>query len=519
MKKHTKFSKASIWGLAAISTAFTACDLINEIPTEHGPGEPQTQISSSSYIAPISSSTANLTTQFETWRGTDGEQRIITGADNGTETSGYWFHYADDADGGASRIIWPVQEGDEYNPESLQPIVEHCNGVCGTASLRKGNLTYNPFTGVGFTFAGESPSGYLDAADASNMGGVCVSYASEAAMNLEMGFSDEVNARLGYANPVATLPRSYTGTTKFIPWSSFKQPAWYKGDFKLDGTDGAKQLVSLRFLIQASAGDYKFNITEVGSLNACTGVPASINFETQEIQPPEPPQPPQPPQPPVLGDHNFETWFGYEGSSQIKTGYGNETETEGYWYTFADDADGGASEIIWPVAIGNEYNADALEPVIEHCNGLCGTAVLNKGILTYNPFAGVGFNLVGEASATDLYPLPANALGMGGICITYTSDAAPTLEMKLGDLIDASIGYANPAVSLPKSTTSTTKFIPWSSFKQPSWYKGSTQLTGEQAAQQLVAITFKIQAAPGSYNFNIKAFGAYDGACAPAAGN
>ena len=92
---------------------------------------------------------------------------------------------------------------------------------------------------------------------------------------------------------------------------------------------------------------------------------------------------------------------------------------------------------------------------------------------------------------------------MGGVCFTYTSDVAPTLELGLGD--------ANPYAALPKSTTGLTKFIPWSDFKQPTWYKGSTKINGEQASKMLSALRFRLQAAPGSYAFNIQAIGPYNG--------
>ena len=65
--------------------------------------------------------------------------------------------------------------------------------------------------------------------------------------------------------------------------------------------------------------------------------------------------------------------------------------------------------------------------------------------------------------------------------------------------------------ALPKSRMGTTKFIKWSDFKQPSWYKGSVKINGVQAAKQLVSIKFKMQAAPGDYNFNIRAIGPYNG--------
>ena len=205
----------------------------------------------------------------------------------------------------------------------------------------------------------------------------------------------------------------------------------------------------------------------------------------------------------------FETWMG--DAPQIETGLGNETNTYGYWFSYDDHDDGGNSKIVWPVDPGYEGAPDALDPVIEHCGGICGTAALSKGAMTYNPFAGIGFNVVGESASGD--PVPGDASAWGGLCITYTSDAAPTLELGLGDF-DATIGYANPAASLPKASSFLRhRVIPWSSFTQPSWYKGTTKITGEEAAKQLVSVKFKMQASQGNYDFNICSIGPYDGFC------
>ena len=209
----------------------------------------------------------------------------------------------------------------------------------------------------------------------------------------------------------------------------------------------------------------------------------------------------------------FDTWLG--DSPQVETGIGNESNTYGYWFSYGDDGDGGASKVIWPVELGNEYSADAMDPVVEHCGGICGTAALSKGSLTYNPFVGIGFNVVGEAVGGG-DPVPGDASAWGGLCITYTSAAAPSLELGLGD-VDATIGYANPAASLAKAASAAaTKSIPWSGFTQPSWYKGTTKMSGTEAAAQLVSVKFKIQAAAGNYDFNICAIGPYTGGTCPA---
>ena len=503
---------SSILAVTAASMALTACDYIDS--HLHSPSDDNPIQASSSSNKPRSSSTVQPSSPFETWYGYNGDPQIQTGFGNETETNGYWFYSYDDADGGASQIIWPVPKGNEYSDDAMDPIIEYCGGLCGTFALDKGTLTYNPFVSVGFNIVGEESgtNSMIAAADASSMGGVCVTYASEIPLSLEMGLTAEAEADIGYAVPYANLPKSITGTTKYLSWSDFKQPTWYKGSEKLNGEQAAKQLASLRFRFQAASGTIgRFNITAVGPYDGCqaSSLPVYLPYKPEPnpvdttiiIDPPQPQ--------PVPGE--FQTWFGSNGEARIITGHDVGTETSGYWFSLSDDADGGYSTIIWPVSPGSEYSDNDMTPIIEACGGLCGTTSLDKGQLTYNPFAGVGFLVAGEKSDFDRFPAATDASDMGGICISYTSDLAPSLELGLGDDVEASIGYAAPMAALPKSRMGTTKFIKWSDFKQPSWYKGSVKINGEQAAKQLVSIKFKMQAAPGNYNFNIRAIGPYNG--------
>jgi len=206
----------------------------------------------------------------------------------------------------------------------------------------------------------------------------------------------------------------------------------------------------------------------------------------------------------------FETWNGaVEGSYRVLTELGNKSDTEGYWFSYGDDADGGGSKVVWPVKAGNDYDSTALDPIIDHCKGVCGTAALVKGKLTYQPFVGIGFNVVGEAEGGG-DPVPGDASAWGGLCITYTVTAQANLELGLGEL-DAKIKYANPTVTLAKG--SQTKAIPWSSFKQPTWYSDDVKVSGDEASEKLVAVKFKIQANEGNYDFNICGIGPYTGSC------
>ena len=187
---------------------------------------------------------------------------------------------------------------------------------------------------------------------------------------------------------------------------------------------------------------------------------------------------------------------------------------DGAWRIMeTDGADGGKSSIVWPVDFSD--GADTMATVNEYCQGICGTAVLDKGSMTYNPFVSVGFTLARDSSGN---PVPVDVSSWGGICIVYTSDIAPALELDLGDSINANVlNYAVPAVSLSKATSSAVrKCFPWSSFRMPSWFKGDDQGwkddTGAKAAKQLVGVKIRLQEKPkdGGYKFYVSTISAYD---------
>lgn len=188
---------------------------------------------------------------------------------------------------------------------------------------------------------------------------------------------------------------------------------------------------------------------------------------------------------------------------------------DGAWRIMeTDGADGGKSSIVWPVEFSD--GVDSMAVVKEYCHGICGTAVLDKGSMTYNPFVSVGFTLARDSSGN---PVPVDVSNWGGICIVYTSDIAPALELDLGDSINMKVlNGAVPIAGLPKATASAVrKCFPWSSFNLPSWLKGDAQGwkedTGVKAAKQLVGVRFRLQNTPkdGGYGFNIKAISDYYG--------
>ncbi|MCQ2089119.1 MAG: T9SS type A sorting domain-containing protein [Fibrobacter sp.] len=224
--------------------------------------------------AMLAAATMSYADPFTTWIGSEGLEQVVTGLDNGSETSGYWFDYND----GSSEVVYPVEKGNGYEggENSLGPIITECGGVCGTYKLTKGSFTYNPFIGIGFNIAGEGDNGPT-AADASSWGGICIGYKVEHGASLELGMGDEVDADIGYANPVASLVKS-DGAVKTIEWAGFKPPSW--ATKKIDGPTAASQLVAVKFKVQAATGTVgAFNIMSVGPATggACVADASAIS--------------------------------------------------------------------------------------------------------------------------------------------------------------------------------------------------------------------------------------------------
>lgn len=213
---------------------------------------------------------------------------------------------------------------------------------------------------------------------------------------------------------------------------------------------------------------------------------------------------------------DFETWLGDQSMYQVMTGLDNGSTKSGYWYSYDDHKDGGASSVTWPVPIGNDDNANALDNVIDHCGGICADVTLSAGTLTYDPFMGFGFNVAGEDASGNADPADASA--WGGICIAYTSTLVPIVELGLGDAGDEAVAYDNPFIKLVKGEN-IVKDLTWEEFHQQGWGvkdKGAQAITGEEAGAKLAAIKVKFQAKDGTTgSFNVMSVGKLNGGCVP----
>lgn len=201
------------------------------------------------------------------------------------------------------------------------------------------------------------------------------------------------------------------------------------------------------------------------------------------------------------------TWYGDEGIYSLDTGCDDGSETSGYWYVVYDVAEGGSSKIEWPVALSGFD--DAIDPIIDQCGGVCGEFMLHKETMKESPYVKIGFNLGGEV--VNGSPVVVDASAWKGICIAYIADAPAALEMDLGVIENAAVGYDLPTVALVKSPAGKVASFKWSEFVQNGF---GTTISGEDAAKRLVSLKFKIQGNDGlTGEFNIMSIGPYDGKC------
>ena len=145
------------------------------------------------------------------------DDRVMTGLDNGTETSGYWFSFGDE-ESGNGKVVYPSTPGIDYT--TTDQVFDYCMGVCGEFEFAKeGDL------GVGFHVAGmvDPMDGGSPAAKAniSSWGGLCVTYASESDLDVVLAYAQND----GFGNlsrmPKVTLPKSIELRTVCADWDNF----------------------------------------------------------------------------------------------------------------------------------------------------------------------------------------------------------------------------------------------------------------------------------------------------------
>lgn len=194
------------------------------------------------------------------WDGTDVTGKVETGSD--AETSGYWYKYDDNAapNNGDSQLIFPSDvEPDEYE-NFFGPLCDKYGGI--KASVALGSAYDYPFVGLGFNIVSEDQEG----ADITAWGGICLTYSSTTAFDIELGVENEAEVT-EYNNYKAPVPKSPTVTTSNFAWTQFKQEANW--GVKVDQAVVLSKTAAIKLKFSKADGD--FIIQAIGSLSKCNG--------------------------------------------------------------------------------------------------------------------------------------------------------------------------------------------------------------------------------------------------------
>ncbi|MCF0215162.1 MAG: T9SS type A sorting domain-containing protein [Fibrobacteraceae bacterium] len=207
---------------------------------------------------------ASLSFGFITWSGANGDYRVETEFDDGSDTYGYWYPYDDANNSGTSTLTWPCATGNEYDDNALDPIIDQCGGLCGDVSLGDG-YEY-PFVGVGFNVSGADQLGN----DVTSWGGISIVYTSEIAATLEVAPQDEATTT-EYNNYAAKLPASASANSLQLDWSKFKQESGW--GVKVDQATYLTMVAAVKVKFAGTAGTAgHFNIISIGPGSAVPGI-------------------------------------------------------------------------------------------------------------------------------------------------------------------------------------------------------------------------------------------------------
>lgn len=202
---------------------------------------------------------------------------------SGNDHAGRWYRIEDASDKNKSSFTQPMSEEDleHYLKYGGIEFPDSCGrnhhslyegGVCGTAVFKD-----DYFAGLGFYVAGfDHDDGTLLNGDVKkSWGGICVTYASEADIDVVMNSTGVHDISQLPKLPKATLPKSSEAVTSCLTWDEFKSD-----DGKLVDP---KNLTTVNFVVYGEKGTRKkFNIHGLGKYSTYAEYDYSLKCPIEE---------------------------------------------------------------------------------------------------------------------------------------------------------------------------------------------------------------------------------------------
>ena len=458
---------------------------------------------SSSVIANSSSSAkAPKNTAACMWKGTDEYVPVKTGLDPDDKYgAGYWYNFGDSFKGGKSFIEFPINDDDQLNEwENIVRLIGECGGYCGAFVLDRGSAN-EAYAGFGFNVAGvedpmkSNPIDGVREGDISDWGGVCITYAADQDVYLEL----EADSAALYE---VKLDKSIDFVEKCVTWNELNAVESseharsirlkMKSTEKMTGhltvsaigkydANGACEIEGYAYVIPDGMRSFLAGTIVLRSSSseqsASSGSSASGNCEAPQTV--------------------SEMWNGFAlPLTYVETGLDNGTETSGYWFSFGD-GESGNGKVVYPSSLGIDYTTG--DELFDYCMGVCGSLEFSK-----DGYLGVGFHVAGLVDPMDDNSLvaKANISSWGGLCVTYASES--DLEVVLTYAQTSGFGDFSrmPKTTLPKSIELRTVCLDWKNYFMSVFSEVSTT--------HMTSILFAVQGnANTKSRFNIRGLGKY----------
>ena len=231
-------------------------------------GSGSAPVSSSSAVAPKSSSSsvvessssAKLIIGNMLWDGfSNRNDKVLTGGD---ETSGYWYKFNDNSEGGSSTIQFPSDVDTDVDDSPFPKLIEKYRGI--QLGVAFGSGYEKPYAGVAFNVWSEEQDGV----NVYPWGGLCLEYKSSIDFEIELGLEEGAFPTMGSCSFVASVPASASEKISDFGWEKFMNNCG--AGVSPDIADVLKKVATVKLKFKGDAGTTgDFFIERIGAVGMC----------------------------------------------------------------------------------------------------------------------------------------------------------------------------------------------------------------------------------------------------------
>ena len=223
---------------------------------------------SSSAVAPKSSSSGVVESSSSAkfiignmlWDGfSDRTDKVSTGGD---KTSGYWYEFNDNSEGGSSTIEFPPDVDTLIYGSPFPELIEKYRGV--QLGVAFGSGYEKPYAGVAFNVWSEEQEGV----NVYPWGGLCLEYKSSIDFEIELGLEEGAFPTMGSCSFVASVPASTSEKISDFGWEKFVNNCG--AGVSPDIADVLKKVATVKLKFTGDAGTTgDFFIERIGAVGMC----------------------------------------------------------------------------------------------------------------------------------------------------------------------------------------------------------------------------------------------------------